>query len=198
MTAARTADHPVDPMFTARWSPRALTAEPIDEATLLTFFEAARWAPSSFNSQPWRFIWARRDTPAWGPLFDTLNPVNQSWVRRASALVLLVSRTQWVQPGKSEVSALGAHAFDAGAAWMSLAFQAHLSGWQTHALGGFDRDRARAHMGVPANHALHVVVAIGRRADKSILTADEQAREQPNGRHPLSGLAAEGRFSFAT
>ena len=197
MNAPRIADHPVDPMFPGRWSPRALTAEPIDEATLMSFLEAARWAPSSFNSQPWRFIWARRDTPAWGPLFETLNPVNQSWVRRASALVLLMSRTQWVQPGKTEVSALGAHAFDAGAAWMSLAFQAHLSGWHTHALGGFNRDQARANLAVPADHALHAVIAIGRRGDKSVLTADEQSREQPNGRQPLSSLVAEGRFDFA-
>ncbi len=197
MTTPRIADHPVDPMFPGRWSPRAMTAEPIEESTLLSFLEAARWAPSSFNSQPWRFIWARRDTPAWGPLFETLNPVNQSWVRRASALVLLISRTQWVQPGKTEVSALGAHAFDAGAAWASLAFQAHLSGWQTHALGGYNRDQARANLGVPVDHALQIVIAIGRRGDPSVLTADERAREQPNGRHPLSALATEGRFNFS-
>ena len=73
----RQPSHPIDPMFTARWSPRALTGEPIAEAALMSLLEAARWAPSSNNSQPWRFIWARRYTSAWGPLFDTLNPVNQ-------------------------------------------------------------------------------------------------------------------------
>jgi nitroreductase len=195
-TPARTPDHPIDRMFTDRWSPRALTAEPIDEATLMSFLEAARWSPSSYNSQPWRFIWARRDTPAWGPLYDTLNPVNQSWAQRASALLLMISRTQWVQPGQSEVSALGAHAFDTGAAWASLAFQAHLSGWQTHAIGGFNRDLARANLGIPADHAIHAVIAIGRRGDPAMLTDDQRAREKPNARHPLSALAAEGRFNF--
>ncbi|MGA1288241.1 MAG: nitroreductase family protein [Rubrivivax sp.] len=195
-THTRLPDHPIDPMFTDRWSPRALTAEPIPEATLMALLEAAHWAPSSFNSQPWRFIWARRDTPAWAPLFETLNPVNQSWAQRASALVLMVSRTQWVPPGKTEPAALGAHAFDTGAAWASLAFQAHLSGWQTHAIGGFDRDRARANLGIPADCAVHAVVAIGRRGDPAVLTDEQRAREQPNARHPLSTLAAEGRYTF--
>ena len=141
-------------------------------------------------------IWARRDTPAWGPLFETLNPVNQSWAQRASALVMVVSRTQWVPPGKTEPAALGAHAFDTGAAWASLAFQAHLSGWQTHAIGGFDRDRARANLGIPADCAVHAVVAIGRRGDAAVLTDEQRAREQPNARHPLSTLVAEGRYAF--
>lgn len=197
MSAPRLPDHPINPLFTERWSPRALTAEPIEERVLLSLLEAARWAPSSNNSQPWRFIWARRDTPSWGPLFDTLNPGNQAWAQRASALVLVISRTQWVAPGQTEVTALGAHAFDTGAAWASLAFQAHLSGWQTHAMGGFQRDLARSSLGIPQDHALHAVIAIGRRGDKSVLTPEQQAREQPNGRHPLSSLAAEGRFLFA-
>ena len=195
-THNRQPDHPINPMFTDRWSPRALTGEPIPEATLMTLLEAARWAPSSFNSQPWRFIWARRDTPAWGPLFETLHPINQSWAQRASALVMVVSRTQWVPPGKTEPAALGAHAFDTGAAWASLAFQAHLSGWQTHAIGGFDRDRARANLDVPADCAVHAVIAIGRRGDAAVLTDEQRAREQPNARHPLSTLVAEGRYAF--
>lgn len=195
-THTRQPDHPIDPMFTDRWSPRALTTEPIPEATLMALLEAARWAPSSNNSQPWRFIWARRDTPAWGPLFETLNPVNQSWAQRASALVLVVSRTQWVPPGKTDQAALGTHAFDTGAAWASLAFQAHLGGWQTHAIGGFDRDRARASLAIPADCAVHAFIAIGRRGDPAVLTDEQRAREQPNARHPLSTLVAEGRYAF--
>ena len=100
--AARAAAHPIDPQFLQRWSPRAFTGEAIDEATLLTFLEAARWAPSGFNAQPWRFIYARAGTPAWEPLLGTLSEFNRGWAHRASALVLVLSARQWLPPGKTE------------------------------------------------------------------------------------------------
>ena len=193
----RQTDHPIDPQFTQRWSPRAFTGEPLDEATLLSFLEAARWAPSGFNAQPWRFIYARAGTPAWGPIFDTLLPFNQGWVQRASALVLVLSQTEWQAPGKEAPAPNISHAFDTGAAWGYLALQASLSGWYAHGIGGFDRDKARAAVGAPADHAVQAVIAIGRRGDKAILPEVLQAREQPSQRLPLSQLAAEGRFNFA-
>ena len=177
MTSPRVSDHPIDPLFTRRWSPRAFTGEPIPRETLSTVLEAARWAPSSFNSQPWRFIVGHRDTPAW-------------------ALIVIVSRTQWVPPGKTEVEPLRSHSFDTGAAWASMAFQATMLGWHVHGIGGFDRDRVRASLGVPADHAVEAVVAIGRQGDPSVLTDAQRARELPNQRQPLAALVAEGRFDF--
>lgn len=194
----RQPDHPIDPQFIQRWSPRAFTGEPIDEATLLGFLEAARWAPSGFNAQPWRFIYARAGTAAWEPLFTTLSDTNQGWARRASALVLVLSARTWVPPGKTEAQANVTHAFDAGAAWGHLALQVSLAGWHAHGIGGFDRDKARARLGIPDDHDLHAVVTIGRRGDKSVLPEALQARELPNQRLPLAALAAEGRFGFAT
>jgi nitroreductase len=196
MSQARTPQYPIDPLFTRRWSPRAFTGEPIPHETLSTFLEAARWAPSSFNSQPWRFIVGHRDTPAWAPIFDALAEVNRGWAHRASALVVIVSRTQWVPPGKTEVEPLRSHSFDAGAAWASIAFQATLSGWHVHGIGGFDRDRVRASLAIPGDHVVDAVVAIGRQGDPSVLTDAQRAREQPNQRHPLASLVAEGRFDF--
>jgi nitroreductase len=190
----RTPDHPIDTQFTARWSPRAFTGEAIDETTLLGFLEAARWAPSGFNAQPWRFIYARAGTPAWAPLFDTLLPFNQVWAQRASALVLVLSAKQTVPPGKSELQDNPTHEFDAGAAWGYLALQVSLSGWAAHGIGGFDRAKARATYGVPDGFDLHAAVAIGRRGDKSQLPEALQAREAPSPRRPLAELAAEGRF----
>ena len=87
----RTAENDIEPMFLHRWSPRAFTGEPIGEDVLMSLFEAARWAPSAFNLQPWRFVYARRDTPDWHRLFDVLIEYNQAWVRRASALVFVIS-----------------------------------------------------------------------------------------------------------
>jgi nitroreductase len=196
MSQVRHPDHSIAPIFIERWSPRAFTGELISNETLLALLEAARWAPSGYNVQPWRFIFGRAGTPAWGPIFETLVPFNQEWAQRASALVVLLSATHWVPPGQSEPQPNHTHAFDVGAAWASLAFQAHLAGWQTHGIGGFDREAARRNLGVPPGHELHAVVAIGRRGDKSVLSEALQAREQPNDRLPLSALAAEGRFGF--
>lgn len=197
MSDSRTPEHPIHPLFVDRWSPRAFTDEPIDASTLLGFFEAARWAPSGFNAQPWRFVYARRNTPAWAPILDALSEYNRGWAGRASALVAVLSATTWLPPGKTERQPVTTHSFDAGAAWASLAFQATLSGWHAHGIGGFDKDRLRERLGVPADHAIEAVVAIGRRGDKSLLPEVLQAREAPNQRRPLREIVAEGRFDFA-
>jgi nitroreductase len=192
----RQTEYPIDPQFTQRWSPRAFTGESIDEATLLGFLEAARWAPSGYNAQPWRFIYGRAGTAAWAPIFESLSPYNQGWAQRASALVLVLSRTQWQAPGQDALQPNLTHAFDAGAAWAYLALQATLAGWHAHGIGGFDRDKARASLDIPAGYLLHAVIAIGRRGDKSVLPEALQARELPNQRLPLTQLVAEGRFAF--
>jgi len=91
----RQASHPIDRMFLDRWSPRALSGQPISEKDLMILFEAARWAPSSFNNQPWRLIYARRDTPAWEALFGLLGDFNKAWCVDAAALILFISKTSF-------------------------------------------------------------------------------------------------------
>src|SRR5690606_30289818 len=117
----------------ARWSPRAFTGEAIDTATLLSFFEAARWAPSAFNSQPWRFLYARRDTPQWPRFVSLLSEFNRGWAQHASALVIVLSRTT-ITGSNGEERAAPSHGFDSGAAWAYLALQATLSGWHSHGM----------------------------------------------------------------
>ncbi len=197
MTQPRQADHDIDPLFLQRWSPRAFTAEAIAPQTLLRFFEAARWAPSGYNAQPWRFIYARRDTPDWQPLFASLSEYNQGWAARAAVLVAVLSRKTWTAPGKSEPQPVATHSFDAGAAWANLALQATAAGWHAHGIGGFDKARLREALGIPEDYAIEAVVAIGRQGDKSLLPEALQAREQPNERLPLARLVSEGRFVFA-
>jgi nitroreductase len=196
MSSTRPTTYPIDPQFTDRWSPRAFTGEAIPEETLMSFLEAARWAPSASNVQPWRFIYARRDTASWAPLFEGLVPFNQGWAKNASALVVVLSKKTMLPAGKTDAVPNAWHAFDAGSAWMSLALQAHAAGWQTHAAGGFDAKVLRTNLAIPADHDIHAVVMVGKRGDKASLPEGLQAREQPSDRTPLAKLAADGRFAF--
>ncbi|TGD99011.1 nitroreductase family protein [Methylobacterium nonmethylotrophicum] len=194
MTSAnsRTADHPIDPLFLERWSPRAFTGEAVPQADLMTMIEAARWAPSSYNSQPWRFVYGLRDTPAWETLLGLLVPFNQGWAKNAGALVFLVSNE--MMPGKDGPQPSYSHSFDAGTASAHFQLQAIRMGWHAHGMVGFDQERAPAALGLPPHHRVEAAYAVGRRGDPAILPEGIRAREAPSGRNPLSAIAFEGGF----
>lgn len=190
----RTADYPIDPLFLERWSPRAFTGEPIPEAELMTIFEAARWAPSSYNSQPWRFVYARRDTPHWAGMLGLLNEFNQSWAKDAAALVVLGSSSTMIPPGKDQAIPSHSHSLDAGSGWGYAALQAQRIGWRTHGMVGFDIPRAFAELGFPEGYRVEMLFAIGREGDKGKLPEYLQGREAPSPRKPLSETVFEGKF----
>ncbi len=190
----RTPDHPIQPQFVDRWSPRAFTEEAIDEPTLMTLFEAARWAPSASNVQPWRLVYGRRGTAAFQTILEGLVPANAAWAKNASALVVMVGATLHTAPGQTEAKPVGTYAFDCGSAWMSIALQAHLSGWATHGMAGIDKDKLKASLHVPDDHAVMMAFAIGKRGDKAALPDALQAREAPSPRRPLAQTVGEGRF----
>ena len=199
MTAAnnRTSDYPIDPMFLERWSPRAFTAQTIPEADLLTMLEAGRWAASSYNSQPWRFLYAIRDTPHWQTFLDLLVPFNQGWAKHASALVILVSNSLMRPPGAEKDVPSHSHSLDAGTASGYVALQAMKMGWHVHGMVGFDMGRAFAELNVPQGHRVEAAYAVGKLGDKSSLPEMLQEREQPSPRRPLSELAFAGGFPKA-
>jgi nitroreductase len=190
----RIADYPIDPLFLRRWSPRAFSGEPIAEVDLLTMLEAARWAASCYNSQPWRFVFARRDTPSWDRFLDLLVLNNRTWAKEASALVFLMSNSLMRMPSADKLVPSPTHSLDAGAASGYLALQACKLGWLTHGVAGFDRERAIAELGVPTNYKIEAAYAVGRVGDPSKLPAALQIREHPSGRLPLAELAFEGSF----
>ncbi|HEY6610951.1 MAG TPA: nitroreductase family protein, partial [Pseudomonas sp.] len=192
----RVATHAIDPQFIERWSPRAFTGEDIPEATLLGFIEAARWAPSASNAQPWRFLYARRDNADWQRYLSLLVEANRGWAQHASALLVIVSKTTFVPPGKSEEQPAASHAFDTGAAWGFFALQAHLAGWHTHAMSGFDKELARRELKIPDGYEVHAMVAVGKRGDAASLPEALQARETPSPRLALEAIAAQGDFSL--
>lgn len=167
-----------------------MSGESIGRPSLMRLFEAARWAPSSFNHQPWRYLYALRDTDAWGTFFGLLNPGNQKWCENAGALVLACSITV-TDDGKE----IGSHAFDAGAAWENFALQGRSMGLVVHAMAGFDADRARAELSIPDAVAVHAMVAVGRPGHIESLPEGRQGGEKPNGRDPVKAFAQEGGFS---
>jgi nitroreductase len=192
----RTADHPIDRLYLERWSPRAFTGEEIPDAALHTLFEAARWAPSSYNSQPWRFLYAKRGTPHWDKFLGLLNEFNQSWAKNAAALIVLVSKIPMeAPPGSGKFIASHSHSFDTGAAWAYLALEAQRLGWAAHAMVGFDIPRAAQELNVSADYRVEAAIAVGRRGDKSSLPDALAAREIPNTRNPQKDFVFEGGFS---
>lgn len=183
----------VDERFVARWSPRAFTDEPVADEDLEALFEAARWAPSSYNEQPWRFAFARTEADR-ERFLDALLEANRAWARQAPVLVFVLARTTFEENGDEN-----AHArFDAGAAWMSLALQAHELGLATHAMGGIDPERAAEVVDAPDDHEVVCAVAIGHRAPAEELPGELADTElPPSGRKPLDAIAHEGRLDDA-
>lgn len=194
-SSSRVLTRAVDPLFIERWSPRAFDGSSIPQQDLDTIFDAARWAPSAFNYQPWRFLYAHRDSADWRRFVDLLLPFNQSWVERASVLVYILSDTLMGRPGSDETSPSHSHSFDTGAAWALMALQATRLGYHSHGMTGLDFDRARTELAVPDRFRIEAAVAIGRRADKSVLPEALQAREEPSGRNDIAAFAAAGNFT---
>lgn len=191
---SRTADPRVAPELVARWSPRAFGPDPLDADTLAVLFDAARWAPSAYNAQPWRFVWALRDDANWSALLDLLLPFNAGWASSASALVYVLSARTITPPGAVEPSPAFTASFDAGAAWALLALQAHRLGLVTHAMAGFDNARAPAVLGAGEAFKVEAAVAIGWPGDPAGLSEALQARETPSPRHSVSSFAYPGQL----
>jgi nitroreductase len=191
--SARKPDHPIDSFFADRWSPRSFLPEPIAEDDLRTIFEAARWAPSSYNNQPWRFLYARRDTANWPLFFNLLVEQNEAWAKNASVLVLVISNTQFDHNGKPSLT----HSFDAGAAWQNLALQAWLKGYAAHGMQGFDYEAAQKVLEIPKEFKVEAMIVLGKEGPKEALPSEIQEREKPSPRRPLNETIVEGKFSSA-
>ncbi len=157
---------------------------------LMGLFEAARWAPSSFNNQPWRFLYARRNSPEWQTFFDLLGQGNKSWAKNAAALIVIISKTTFDRNGKPSRT----HSFDAGAAWGNLALQASIKGLVAHGMQGFDYDKARQALGIPDDYQVEAMAAVGRPGRREDLPEEKQVGEKPSGRKPLSEIVIEGGF----
>lgn len=188
----RKPDHPIESIFVRRWSPRAMSGEPLTETEILTLFEAARWAPSTYNEQEWRFLYARRDTPQWPLFFDLLVEANQTWCRRAGLLCVITAHKVFGRSGKPNP----VHVFDSGLAFENLALQGTAMGLLIHGMQGFDFEKARTALNIPDDYAVSAMFAAGKPGDVNDLPPELREREKPSPRKPVSEIICEGRFSF--
>ncbi|WEG12355.1 nitroreductase family protein [Pullulanibacillus sp. KACC 23026] len=178
----RHAEHDIDPVYLNRWSPRSFLDKEVPDEVLMRIFEAARWAPSAINLQPWRFIIARTEEDR-KKFYSFINERNVMWCEKAPVLALLISDKEDPK-----------HAFDTGTAWGYLSLQAAREGLVTHAMGGFDGDKARDVLNIPDNFDCQVVIAIGYQGEKEALPEGLKEREQPSDRRPLNETLFEGTF----
>lgn len=187
----RVAQYPIEDLILNRWSPRAFSGELLTNRELMSLFEAARWAPSSYNNQPWRFIYAQRGTPAWDIFFNLMVEFNKSWTHNAAVLVVIVSHNIFEFNGKPSRT----HSFDTGSAWQNLALQGTAMGLVVHGMEGFDYDRAKAELNIPDDYTVEAMCAIGKPGSIDELPEALRAKEVPSGRKELSKLIFEGSFS---
>src|SRR6476660_762213 len=175
----------VHPLLAERWSPRGFDQEhELGDVDLAALLEAARWAPSAGNSQPWRFLVTRRGEPAHDRLFAALAPGNQAWAGAASALILVAARTAG-DDGRPQPWAL----YDTGQAVAALVTQAQADGLAVHQMGGFDTAAVRAELGLGEILTPVVVLAVGRHDSEAGLPEPLAAREAARRpRHPLGDL----------
>jgi nitroreductase len=186
----RSSDFPIDPLFVDRWSPRAMTGEPITDDELFVLFEAARWAPSSGNLQPWRMFYAHRDTAEWPTFFALLKENNQTWCRNAAVLIVVASQQFSSRSG----APLRTHSYDAGAAWQNFALQGTRSGLVVHGMAGFDYEKAQQQLGIPETWRVEAMIAVGRPGNAAELSESLQDRETPSPRHPVSAFVYKGAW----
>ncbi|MGB7815876.1 MAG: nitroreductase family protein [Methylotenera sp.] len=179
---------PINETIANRWSGRAYDAsKQISHEQIITLLEAARWAPSCYGDQPWRFIvWDKNtDAQAWQRAFDCLVPGNQSWVKDAPVLMLVCADSLF---GHNQRPNRWAQ-YDTGAAAENLCLQAGSLGLMAHQMGGFDADKAREDFAIPAQYTLMAMLCVGYPADIATVTGEALTRETAERkRKPLGEL----------
>ncbi len=183
----RVTQFPANSLFVNRWSPRQFDQNPVEVQDLMTMFEAARWTPSAYNLQPWRFVYSLRNDTYWNRFIECLDPFNQKWASHAGAVVFLLSKTVYQSNGADKFAPT--HSFDSGAAWMQFTLQANLLGYHTRGIGGVDKVAVRNLVGASEKYVVQIAIAIGK-TDQSVLTQSAPLAES-------SRRTSVSEFTFA-
>ena len=187
---SRKSTYPINPLILNRWSARSMTGEELDNEEIMSLFEAARWAASSYNNQPWRFIYAKRNTEHWDRLFNLLADGNRIWAKNSALLVVVISRKNFEFNEKPART----HQFDAGFAWGNLALEAFSRGIVAHGMQGFDYDKARIDLEIPSDFEVMAMIAIGKKGPRESLPPELQEKEKLSDRKPLKNIVMEGIY----
>lgn len=179
----RTFNYDILPQIKQRWSARAIDSTKIPKEEILALLEAARYAPSCFNEQPWRFIVADEEESL-KAMRAVLTPSNQIWANSAPVLILIAAKKTFTLNNKENYWNM----FDAGTAWGYLSLEAQKRGLITHAMGGFSKDAARAAFKIADDFAVITIVAVGRYGNKESLNEELKAREHPDVRKEIKEL----------
>lgn len=180
----------IHPIIKNRWSPRAFDQRPIKEETLRRIMEAARWAPSSFNEQPWRFVLGIKGDETWNKLHEVMVEFNQKWAGNAPVLLLAIGKTTSAKGGENAV-----FQYDVGQSMAYITFQASEEGLVVHQMGGFSKEKARALFHIPENHQPIAMMALGHQDAPESLPEDFQKMEKAaRERKPMDQLVFKDSF----
>lgn len=185
----RTTKYDIDDIFLKRFSPRAMSGEALTREEVEALFEAARWAPSSMNSQPWRFIYALHGTPEFETFLAILSEWNKVWCVKAAMIVVVISKNNFDNGTPSPT-----HSFVTGSAWENLALQATKMKLVSHGMGGLDYKMAKEKLGVPDDYTVEMMFVIGKPGKVEDLPESFRPREAPSDRMPLEEIIMEGKF----
>lgn len=189
MKYAQASTEGVLPVFLERWSPRAFADRDVSSTDLKIIFEAGRWAPSSYNEQPWRFFVGHRNSETYKKILEALVPFNQDWAKSAPVLILGVTKTRFSHNDSPNNYA----AHDLGAAMALMAVQATALELAAHQMAGFDWVKARESFAIPETYAMGSVMALGYHGELTDLPEKFQAQEQaPRSRKPLNEIVWAG------
>lgn len=181
--------YPISDLIFNRRSLRAISDEPLNYQEIMSIFEAAQWAQSSYNNQPWRFIYALKGKLEWNNFFELLYSGNKVWCKNAAMLIVVISKKTFDNGKLSRT-----HSFDTGAACQNMSIQGSSMGLVVHAMGGFDYDKARILLNLSEDYNIEVMFAVGKKGDKNILSEDLQKIEGYAQRKPLAETVFEGKF----
>lgn len=182
----------VHDIFVQRWSPRAMSSEPVPEEEIDSLFEAARWAPSSYNNQHWRFVYVERTDEEWDAFLDLLADPNRQWAKRAGILVVMCSKTTFDHNGEPAPT----HSFDTGAAWENMALQGAEMNLVVHGMQGFDYKGMAELIDLDEGFEIEAMAAIGKPASEDVLSEDFSDREEVSGRKEVSEIVSKAEFDF--
>lgn len=185
---SRITEYDVNDIFLNRYSPRAMSGERISKEELMTMFEAARWAPSSRNEQPWRFLYAHRETSDFELFLSFLLESNQTWCKNAGVLVIGLSKKT-----SSDGTINSKHSLDTGSAWENIALQGTHMGLVIHGMGGYNEELLKTELQIPEDYQVELMIAIGRHGNIEDLPEKLQQREGPSQRKNLDEIVFEGK-----